>query len=144
MRFLTADIIIEKIRWELHGKVKQNKTNIHIEEILEEMYEIWSQNQLENEEKKPYIELYFFICIGFGYLKVLCKNLEFCSFRVEYDKVINFFKKYQIQYNKNPLLKAKEIFKQDKNNRILTKLFFLLDKCKLGKVSLFLYNQLTK
>lgn len=138
------DITTEPTKKELHGTIQHHHTNIHIEEILEQMYEVWRQNALGNEEKKPYIELYFFIYIAFGYLKVLCKNLDFQHLKIEYDNIITFFRKHNIQYRKNPLLKGKEILKADKINRIVIKLFFFLDEIRLAKVSLFLYHRLTQ
>lgn len=135
--------IIEETKKELHGSIQKNNTNIHIEKILDQMYKVWDENKAKNEAKRPYIELYFFIYTGFGYLKVLCKNLKFSDFKVEYNKIINFFAKNKIKYNKNPLLKGKEMFQGDKQNRIIVKIFFLLDKLKLAKISLFIYNKLT-
>lgn len=123
------------------SNIQKNTTNIQIDKILEQMYEVWKQNEKENEEKKPYIELYFFIYIGFGYLKILCNNLSYKQFTKEYNRVINFFKKHQIKYHKNPLLKGKEIFKADKT-RLPMKIFMILDQCKLGKIALFLQYKL--
>ena len=41
------------------------------------MYKIWEKNEKNNIDKKEYIDLYFFVYIGLGYLKVLCKNFNF-------------------------------------------------------------------
>lgn len=70
--------------------------------------------------------------------------MNYKQLAIEYDKVISFFKDNDIKYYSNPLLKGKELFKADKTNRILKKIFFTLDKIKLGKISMFLYNRVIK
>lgn len=123
-------------------RIKKKKISIDIEKILNEMYIKWNEKRLANEFQKDYIELYFFMYVGFGYLKELCKNLSFQDFAIEYDKVINFFKKNNIFFGKNKLLGYKEIFKADFEKKIILKLFLIIDKVRLGKICLWLYNKL--
>ena len=51
------------------SNIQKNTTNIQMDKILEQMYEVWKQNEKENEEKKPYIELYFFYLYWIWLLK---------------------------------------------------------------------------
>lgn len=138
------DIVIVSIQKVLHGTIKKEKKDIKIEKILAHMWQVWLENEKEQKDKKEYVDLYIFLYIGLGYLKVLCKNLSFKEFRVEYNKVFDFFKKNQINYQDNQFLKLKQIQKADRMNRICTSVFLKLHQIHLGEISLYLYNKMIK
>lgn len=108
------------------------------------MQQVWLENEKKQMDKKEYIDLYFFLYIGLGYLKVLCKNSRFKELKIEYNKVFTFFTQNKINYQNNRLLQFKQIQKADRMNRICTSIFLKLHRIHLGEISLYLYNLLTR
>lgn len=122
---------------------EQNKMQNY--KVLDHLWEIMQQKISKEtiQDKKDYIELYFFLYIGLGWLK-LGKGLTYKEFSKQYDEIFAFYKKHEIHANKNSLLKFKNIKQGDFFSKLLVKVFCILDKIKLGKVMLYIVNHIPK